>query len=83
MAATMKGVELVYADLLQPNQLIVGDLIKINNEIGQVISIEDDVSGDNYCITYLDDYGDENVHQCTYEAMFRLYVYRDEPEEDY
>lgn len=79
---TIKSMELIYADLLTPSQLMVGDLVKIEDDIVEVISIEDDATGDNYSITYINDYGDEDVHQCTYESMFRLYVYREEPDED-
>lgn len=82
MTVTMNNMELVYADLLTPSQLMVGDLIKIDDELVEVISIEDDATGDNYSITYLTEYGDEDVHQCNYEAMFKLFVYIEDPDED-
>ena len=46
MAATMKAMKLSYADLLSPNQLMEGDLINVDNEVVEVISIDEDASGD-------------------------------------
>jgi hypothetical protein len=82
MADTMKSMELVYADKLNASQLMVGDLIKIDGDLVEVTAIEDDATGDNYSITYTNDYGDEEVHECTYDAIFKLYIYREEEVED-
>jgi hypothetical protein len=78
MTATMETMKFVYADLLTPSQLMEGDLINIDNEIVEVISVVDDASGDNYTITHRNDYGDEEETICTYEDMFKLYVFIDE-----
>lgn len=78
MTATMKPMELVYADLLTPGQLMEGDLVEIEGVIVDVISIEDDATGDNYTITYRNDYDEEDVYSCTYEHMFKLYVFIEE-----
>jgi hypothetical protein len=80
MTATMNSMKFVYADLLTPGQLMIGDLINIDNDIVEVIAIEDDATGDNYSITYRNDYGEEDVVDCTYEDMFKLYVFIDEDE---
>lgn len=82
MTATIKSMELVYADLLTPGQLMDGDLIKIDDELVEVISIEDDATGDNYTITYKNDYGDVDEYLCNYEEMFKLYVFIDNDEEE-
>ena len=58
MTDTIKTMELVYADLLSPNQLMEGDLIKIDGDIVEVVSIEDDPTGDNYTITHRNEYGE-------------------------
>ena len=71
----MKSMELVYADLLQPGQLMEDDLVEIEGVIVDVVSIEDDATGDNYTITYRDEYGEENVFECNYEHVFKLYVF--------
>ena len=78
MPATMETMKFVYADLLTPSQLMEGDLINIDNEIVEVLSVVDDATGDNYIITYRNDYGEEEEYFCTYEDMFKLYVFIDE-----
>ena len=80
MTDTMKTMELVYADLLTPSQLMEGDLIKIDDDIVEVVSIEDDATGDNYVITHRNEYGEENEYTCTYEEVFRFYVFVEEDE---
>jgi hypothetical protein len=75
MSATMIDMELVYADLLTPSQLLDGDLIKIDTDIVEVISVKDDSSGDNYTITYRNDFGEQDEYLCNYEEMFNLYVF--------
>ncbi len=76
----MKSMELVYADLLQPGQLMEDDLVEIEGVIVDVVSIEDDATGDNYTITYRDEYGEENVFECNYEHVFKLYVFVEQEE---
>ena len=78
MTATINNMELVWADLLTPSQLMEGDLIKIDDEVVEVISVADDATGDNYTITYRSEYDDVEQHDCNYEDMFKLYVYVDE-----
>ena len=75
MSDTMKTMELVYADLLTPGQLMEGDLIKIDDSLVEVISIVDDATGDNYTITYLNEYDEQDEKFCNHEDMFKLYVY--------
>lgn len=81
MTATITNMKFVYADLLTPSQLMEGDLINIDNDIVEVISIVDDATGDNYTITHRNDYGEEEETTCTYEDMFKLYVFIDEDEQ--
>ena len=59
MTATMETMKFVYADLLTPSQLMEGDLINIDDEIVEVVSVLDDATGDNYIITHRNDYGEE------------------------
>lgn len=81
MTATMENMKFVYADLLTPNQLMEGDLINIDNDIVEVISVVDDATGDNYTITHRNDFGEEEETFCTFEDMFKLYVFIDEEEQ--
>jgi len=80
MTATMETMKFVYADLLTPSQLMEGDLINIDNDIVEVISVVDDATGDNYTITHRNEYGEEEETLCTYEDMFKLYVFIEEDE---
>jgi hypothetical protein len=80
MNATINSMELVYADLLTADQLMEGDLVDIEGSIVDVISIEDDATGDNYTITYRNEYGEEDVFECSYEHVFKLYVFVEEDE---
>jgi hypothetical protein len=52
-----------------------GDLVEIEGEIVNVISVEDDATGDNYTVVYRNDYDEKNEFNCNYEHMFRLYVF--------
>lgn len=80
MADTMTNMKFVYADLLTPSQLMEGDLINIDNDIVEVISVVDDATGDNYTITHRNEYGEEEETICTFEDTFKLYVFIDEEE---
>ena len=74
----METMKFVYADLLTPGQLLEGDLINIDNDIVEVISVIDDATGDNYIVTHKNDFGEEEETHCTFEDMFRLYVFIEE-----
>jgi hypothetical protein len=47
MPATINAMELIHADNLTPDQLMIGDLIKVNDDIVEVVFIESDSTGDN------------------------------------
>ena len=78
MPATMETMKFVYADLLKPAQLMEGDLINIENDIVEVLSVVDDATGDNYTILHRNDFGEEEETLCTFEDMFKLYVFIEE-----
>jgi hypothetical protein len=80
MAATIKTMKLSYADLLSPNQLMEGDLINIDNDIVSVVSIVEDSAGDNYTITYRNDFDEEDEKTYHYEEKINLYVFVEEDE---
>jgi hypothetical protein len=81
MSDTINLMELVYADLLTPAQLMEDDLVEIEGSIVDVVSITDDSTGDNYTITYRNEYGEEDVFECNYEHVFKLYVFVEHEEE--
>jgi hypothetical protein len=80
MTATINSMELVWADRLTPGSLMEGDLIKIDDELIEVIKIDSDRTGDNYLIEYADAYGERDEITIAYDAYVDLYVYieRDE-----
>jgi hypothetical protein len=77
---TMKTMELIHADNLEPNQLMLGDLIKVNDDIVEVIFIESDSTGDNYDIQTQNEFGEKEVVQYSYTDLIPLYVFIDESE---
>jgi hypothetical protein len=78
MTATMETMKFVYADLLTPAQLMEGDLINVDDDIVEVLSVVDDATGDNYTVLHRNDYGEEEETFCTFEDMFKLYVFIEE-----
>ena len=76
MPATIKTMELIYADILTPDQLMEKDLIKVNDELVTVIGVESNPSGDIYYVGYEDDFGDKDVVEFNYDQKVELYVWR-------
>jgi hypothetical protein len=74
MNATMIDMELIKADTLTADALEIGDLIGIDDEILEVISIEDDSTGDNYTIEVINDYGEKELLQLYFDEEVDLYV---------
>ena len=81
MNATMKTMELIHADSLTPDQLMIGDLVKIGDDIVEVIFIESDSTGDNYDVQTENEFGEKEVVQFGYTDSIPLYVFIDEPDE--
>jgi hypothetical protein len=75
MTATMIAMELIHADNLTPDQLMLGDLIKIDNDIVEVIFIESDSTGDNYDIQTENEFGEKVVTQFAYTDLISLYAF--------
>ena len=70
----MIDMELIKADTLNADALEIGDLIGIDDEILEVISIEDDSTGDNYTIEVINDYGEKELLQLYFDDEVDLYV---------
>jgi hypothetical protein len=80
MSDTMIAMDLVHADDLTPDQLMLGDLVKIEDDIVEVIFIESDSTGDNYDIQTENEFGEKEVVQFTYTDLIPLYVFIEEEE---
>jgi hypothetical protein len=75
MSATINDMELIHADSLTPDQLMVGDLIKIGDDIVEVTLIESDSTGDNYDIQTKNEFGELEITQHLYTDLIPLYVF--------
>jgi hypothetical protein len=73
MSATMMNMELVYADLLQADQLMEGDIIRHNDEFVTVNKI--DATNIGWLVSVANDFGEDAEIEFDDEAMIRLYVY--------
>jgi hypothetical protein len=77
MSDTMETMELIHADNLTPDQLMLGDLIKIDDDIVEVIFIESDSTGDNYDIQTKNEFDELNITQHSFDKLIPLYVFID------
>jgi hypothetical protein len=77
MNATMSDMELIEADTLAPDQLMIGDLIKVNNDILEVTFIESDSTGDNYDVQVKNEFDELEIIQFAYTDSIPLYVFID------
>jgi hypothetical protein len=78
MSDTMVSMELIHADNLTADQIMISDLIKIDNDIVEVIFIESDSTGDNYDIQTQNEFGEKEVTQYAYNDVIALYVFTEE-----
>lgn len=81
MSDTITNMELIYADDLTPDQLMIGDLIKIGDDIVEVTEIDSDSTGDNYDIQTQNEFGETEVTQYGYTDSIPLYVFIEQEEE--
>ena len=70
----MIDTELIKADSLLVYSLEVGDLIKHDGDIVEVTDIVVDATGDNYTITIVNDFGEEDYIMYAFDAYVDIYV---------
>lgn len=75
MSDTINTMELVYADNLNPGQLMPEDLIKLGEDIVEVISIDSDATGDQYFIETQNEFGEKETATLSYHDTIQLYVF--------
>jgi hypothetical protein len=80
MNATMKPMELIFADRLNPGQLMLNDLIGVEDDVVEVIGINDTNDGDDYQIEFIDEFGEKDIVNLKYHDMVSLYVYVEDDE---
>lgn len=74
----MKTMELVYADNLTPDQLMIEDLIRIGDDIVEVLGIESDGDGSMYYVAYQNEFGEKDVIQYLHTELIPLYAFLEE-----
>jgi hypothetical protein len=82
MSDTITSMKLIHADTLTPDQLMVEDLIKVDEDILEVISINSDGTGDNYEIETQNEFGERETYTFNYIDSIPLYVFLDDEEEE-
>jgi hypothetical protein len=75
MSDTIKTMELLHADNLNPGQLMPDDLIKVGDDIVEVVSIESDATGDQYFIETQNEFGEIEIATFSYHDVIQLYVF--------
>ena len=76
----MIAMDLIHADNLTPDQLMLGDLIKTGDDIVEILFIESDSTGDNYDIQTENEFGEKEIVQYAYTDLIPLYVFIDDDE---
>ena len=76
----MNAMELIHADNLTPDQLMIEDLIKFGDDIVEVLGIESDPTGDTYYVGYQDEFGEKDVAEFSHTDLIPLYVFIEEEE---
>ncbi len=77
----MMTMDLIHADSLTPDQLMLGDLIKVGDDIVEILFIESDSTGDNYDVQTENEFGEKEVTQYSYTDLIPLYVFIDDDDE--
>jgi hypothetical protein len=80
LSDTMIVMDLIHADDLTPSQLMIGDLIKVADDIVEVISIATDGTGDNYEVETQNEFGEKEVILYSYTDTIPFYVFIEEEE---
>ena len=74
----MISMDLIHADNLEPSQLMIDDLIKIDDDIVKVIFIESDSTADNYNVETENEFGETEITKYSYTDLIPLYVFIEE-----
>lgn len=76
----METMELIHADNLTPSQLMIGDLIRVADDIVEVIYLESDSTGDNYSVETQNEFGEKEVVLYSYTDIIPFYVFIEDEE---
>jgi len=67
--------ELVYADDLTPDQLMINDLIETDDGIVEVKVIASDATGDKYFIDCQNEFGEIETVEFNFDSRIKLFVF--------
>lgn len=77
MSATIIDMQLIHADTLYVDQLMPGDIVKIEDDLLTVVNLE--TTEDGYSVTTINEFGEEDTIEVSDESKFDLFVF---PAED-
>jgi hypothetical protein len=75
MPATMNAMELVHADNLTPDQLMIEDLIETEDGIVEIKTITSDATGDKYFIDCQNEFGEIETVEFNFDSLIKLFVF--------
>jgi hypothetical protein len=75
MPATINAMELIHADDLTPDQLMINDLIGIEDGIVEVKTITSDATGDKYSIDCQNEFGEIETVEFNFDSLIKLFVF--------
>ena len=67
--------ELLYADDLTPDQLMINDLIETDDGIVEVKVIASDATGDKYFIDCQNEFGEIETVEFNFDSRIKLFVF--------
>ncbi len=76
----MNAMELIHADNLTPDQLMVEDLIETEEGIVEIKSISSDSTGDKYFIECQNEFGEVESFEFNFDSQIKLFVFIEEEE---
>lgn len=76
----MNAMELIHADNLTPDQLMVEDLIETEEGIVEIKSIYSDSTGDKYFIECQNEFGEVESYEFNFDSQIKLFVFIEEEE---
>ena len=71
----MNVMELVHADDLTPDQLMIEDLIEIEDGIVEVKDISSDATGDKYFVDCQNEFGEIETVEFNFDSRIKLFVF--------
>ena len=75
MSDTMIAMDLIHADDLTPDQLMIDDLIEVEDGIVEVKNITSDATGDKYFIDCQNEFGEIETVEFNFDSLIKLFVF--------